>query len=211
MSHACSYCVWQPFEQAMYKRFSMIDVVKSLKMTKKKDKSERLKLLNELKLITAPEDIYRLWSDVITNAAHGKLYNPDTNSKFNARPNWNPESCMLTRKFFKFLGNLSYQELGKLAKYILNIPYTKRKHAYPKVTIKEITKVLDGHYTTKDWVERRKRKQVAVRELHRLDPSLGLMNSANKIITSNWHRFKDERCITRATIDVLLERPGEYF
>ena len=44
----------------MYKRFSMIDVVKSLKMTKKKDKSERLKLLNELKLIIAPEDIYRL-------------------------------------------------------------------------------------------------------------------------------------------------------
>ena len=80
----------------MYKRFSMIDVVKSLKMTKKKDKSERLKLLNELKLITAPEDIYRLWSDVITNAAHGELYNPDTNLKFNARPDWNPESCMLT-------------------------------------------------------------------------------------------------------------------
>ena len=79
------------------------------------------------------------------------------------------------------------------------------------MTIKTITKVSDGHYTTKDWVERRKRKQVAVRELHRLDPSLGLMNSANKIITSNWQRFKDERCITKATIDVLLERPGEYF
>ena len=195
----------------MYKRFSMIDVVKSLKMTKKKDKSERLKLLNELKLITATEDIYRLWSDVITNAAHGELYNPDTNLKFNARLDWNPESCMLTREFFKFLGNLSYQELGKLAKYILNIPYAKRKHPYPKVTIKAITKVLDGHYTTKDWVERRKRKQVAVRELHRLDPSLGHMNSANEIITTNWQRFKDERCITRATMDVLLERLGEYF
>ena len=86
MSQACSYCAWQPFEQAMYKRFSMIDIVKSLKMTKKKDKSERLKLFNELKLITAPEDIYRLWSDVITNAAHDKLYNPDTNLKFNSRP-----------------------------------------------------------------------------------------------------------------------------
>ena len=94
MSQACSYCIWQPFEQAMYKRFSMIDVVKSLKMTKKKDKSERLKLLNELNLITAPEDIYRLWSDMITNATHGELYNPDTNLKFNARPDWNSESCM---------------------------------------------------------------------------------------------------------------------
>ena len=37
------------------------------------------------------------------------------------------------------------------------------------------------------------------------------MNSANEIITSNWQRFKDERSITRATMDVLLERPGEYF
>ena len=92
---------------------------------------------------------------------------------------------MLTHEFFKFLGNLSYQELGKLANYILNIPYAKRKHPYPTVTIKAITKVLDGHYTTKDWVERRKRKQVAVRELHRFDPSLGLMNSTNEIITSN--------------------------
>ena len=64
----------------------MIDIVKSLKMMKKKDKSERLKLLNELKLITTPEDIYRLWSDMIMNAAHSKLYNPDTNLKFNARP-----------------------------------------------------------------------------------------------------------------------------
>ena len=71
--------------------------------------------------------------------------------------------------------------------------------------------VLDGHYTTKDWVERRKRKQDAVRELHRLDPSLRLMNSANEIITTNWQRFKDEHCITRATMDVLLERPKEYF
>ena len=69
---------------------------------------------------------------------------------------------MLTHEFFKFLGNLSYQELGKLAKFILNIPYAKRKPPYPKVTIKAITKVLDSHYTTKDWVERQKRKQVAV-------------------------------------------------
>ena len=113
MSHTCSYCFWQPFEQAMYKRFSMIDVVKSLKMTKKKDKSERLKL-NELKLITAPEDIYRLWSDVITNATHGELYNPDTNLKFNARPDWNLESCMLMHEFFKFLGNLRAGEVGKV-------------------------------------------------------------------------------------------------
>ena len=132
----------------------MIDVVKSLKMTKKKDKSERLKLLNELKLITALEDIYRFWSEVITNAVQIQLYNLDTNLKFNARQDWNLESYMLTREFFKFLRNLSYQELGKLAKYILNILYAKRRHPYLKVTIKSITKVFDDHYTTKDWVER---------------------------------------------------------
>ena len=90
MSHVCLYCVWQPFEQAMYKRFSMIDVMKSLKMTKKKDKSERLKLLNELKLITVLEDIYRLWSDVITNAAHGKLYNSSHQSKVQCKTRLEP-------------------------------------------------------------------------------------------------------------------------
>ena len=37
------------------------------------------------------------------------------------------------------------------------------------------------------------------------------MNLANEIIMSNWQRFKGDRFITKATMDVLLERPRQYF
>nr|PNR31764.1 hypothetical protein PHYPA_025887 [Physcomitrium patens] len=43
--------------------------------------------VNELKIITAPEPIYNLWSEVISSAAHRELYNPDTSAKFNKKEN----------------------------------------------------------------------------------------------------------------------------
>ena len=69
---------------------------------------------------------------MITAAAFGELVNPDTRRKFNTRDGWNPENCMLTREFFKHLGNLSYDELATLARHMLNQTGEKRKHPYPK-------------------------------------------------------------------------------
>ena len=77
----------QAFEKAMTLQFSMIDVNKSLCISRTKGAEEKLKLVNELKIITTPEEIYNLWSEVISNAAHGELYNPDTGSKFNEKKN----------------------------------------------------------------------------------------------------------------------------
>ena len=138
----------QAFERAMLKRFSLIEVNKSLKISKTKAKEEKLKLTNELRLITAPDNVYKLWSEVISTAAHGELFNLDMDKKFNAKQDWNPENCMLNREFFKHLGNLSYGELSKLAKHLLNQGGEKRRHSYPKVTIKKISSVLDDCYTT---------------------------------------------------------------
>ena len=105
----------------------MIDVNKNLQIAKTTEKDEKLKLTNELKLIIAPNDVYKLWAKVITAAAFGKLVNPDTGRKFNARDGWNPKNCMLTREFFKHLGNLSFDELSTLAKDMLNLTGEKRK------------------------------------------------------------------------------------
>ena len=69
-------------------RFSMIDVNKSHMMSKKKGAEEKLKLVNELKIIMAPEEVYNLWSEVITSVAHGELIDPDTLLKFNEKDNW---------------------------------------------------------------------------------------------------------------------------
>ena len=139
-------------------RFSMIDVNKSLRISRTKGTEEKLKLVNELKIITAPKEIYNLSSEVISRAEHGELHNPDTGSKFNEKENWKQESCTLSREYFKWLGNLSLQDLERLAKHLLNQSGEKRKFLYPKVTIKSISSVLESCYSPKDSVERRKRK-----------------------------------------------------
>ena len=195
----------------MLKGFSLIEVNKSLKICKMKAKEEKLKLMNELQLITAPDNLYKLWSEVISAAAHGELFNPDTNKKFNTKKDWNPENCMLNQEFFRHLGNLSYIELSKLAKHLLNQGGEKRRHSYPKVTVKKISSVIDDCYTTEEWVERHKRKNLVMKELHAIDHSLGLLNPKNKIISENWKKFKKERFFSSATMDVLLDRPGEAY
>ena len=68
-------------------RFAMIDVSKSLHFSQSKNAEEKLKLVNELKIITAPENVYNLWSEVISVVAHGELINPDTLEKFNQKEN----------------------------------------------------------------------------------------------------------------------------
>ena len=195
----------------MLKRFSLIEVNKSLKISKTKAKEEKLKLTTELRLITAPDNVYKLWSEVISAAAHGELFNLDTEKKFNAKKDWNPENCMLNWEFLGHLGNLSYGELSKLAKHLLNQGGEKRRHSYPKVIVKKVSSIIDDCYTTQEWVERSKQKNLVMKELHAIDPSLGLLNPKNEIISKNWKKFKKERFFSSATMDVLLDRPGEAY
>ena len=76
--------------------------------------------------------------------------------KFNENVGWKPETGNLSHEFFKWLGNLSFEDLTKLAKHILNHDIGKRSLKYPKVTIKMISSILESYYTAKEWVERRK-------------------------------------------------------
>ena len=124
----------------------MIDVNKSLRLSKSKGAEEKLKLVNELKIITTLEDIYNLWSEVICSAAYGELYNPNTEAKFNEKENWKQESCMLVK-----------------------------------------------------------------RELYNIDSTLGLINGEGEVIHRNWKAFKAIHNITSASMNVLLERPGESY
>ena len=134
-----------------------------------------------------------------------------TGSKFNEKENWKHESCMLSHEYFKWLGNLSLRDLERLAKHLLNQSGEKRKFPYPKVTIKAISSVLESCYTTKEWIERRKRKQLVKRELNNIDPTLGLINADGQPIHAKWKAFKHARNITSASMNVLLERPGETY
>ena len=192
-------------------RFSMLDVAQAQRDAKKSNAEALLDIHNELKLITAPDDVFALWSGVISSAGAGELYDPDSDGKFFEKANWNPESGNLTREFFKWLGNLTYDDLAKLAKHILHRDNPKWTKYYPKVTIKAISSVLDRCYSTKEWVERRKRKHLVKRELHNIDRSLGLFNPAGELVPEKWRQFKKDYNVTRATMNVLLERPGEQY
>ena len=115
----------------------------------------------------------------------------------------------MSHEFFRWLGNLSFEDLAKLAKHILNYDTGKRNLRYPKVTIKAISSVLESCYTAK--AERRKRKYLVKKELHILDPTLGLLNAFNDINDEKWREFKRDRYITSATMKVLLEQPGDEY
>ena len=77
--------------------------------------------------------------------------------------------------------------------------------------IKSISFVLESCYSTKEWVERRNRKQLVKRELHNIDPSLGLINADGELIHEKWKAFKRAQNITSASMNLLLERLGETY
>ena len=49
------------------------------------------------------------------------------------------------------------------------------------------------------------------RELNNIDPSLGLINADGELIHAKWKAFKHALIITSASMNVLLERPGETY
>jgi len=55
-------------------------------------------------------------------------------------------------EFFKWLGNLSYDDMAKLAKHILQIDTGERTQNYPKVTIKQVSSVLESCYIHKNMI-----------------------------------------------------------
>ena len=118
---------------------------------------------------------------------------------------------MLSWKYFKWLGNLSLQDLERLAKHLLNQSGAKRKFSYSKVTIKLISSMLESCYSTKDWVEKRKRKQLVKQELNNINPTLDLINANGELIHEKWKAFKRAQNITSTSMNLLLERPRETY
>lgn len=203
----------QEFLEAVKLRFAMIDVKKAQKaLSSKKIKEQDVNIHNEIKIITASDDVYNLWSEVISCQSQGELIDPESMQKFKDLKNWSPDKDgVISREFFKWLGNLSEANLKRLAEHLLNKPDPKRSDAYPKVTMKKPTAVLQNCYSAKDWLERCKRKQIVRRQIHLSKPSLGLFSSSGEFKKDNWKEFKKQYNITSASLNVLLTGPGEEF
>lgn len=198
---------------AIRQRFANIDVKKNLQMAKSK-KGPLLDLHNEVKIITSADATYNLWKELISAYAQGELINVDSNPlrKFKDTPRWKPEKDgVITREFFKWLGNMSEADHSQMIRHILNRSGEKRAFRWPKVVIKQPSTVLESCYTVAEWIERRKRKQLVRRELQKLRPQLAFFDAERNFVPENWKRFKREYHVSAATMRQLLDQPGEHF
>jgi hypothetical protein len=205
----------QEFLDAIKHRFAALDVKKTQSLMKRgKTPEEALDIYNEIKIITSDDSTFILWSEVIASHSQGELLDPETNplKKFKENKTWRPEKeGVFNREFFKWLGNLTEADHRKFCKHILNRSRESHEYAYPKVTMKTISSVLIGCYSAKDWIERRKRKQLVRKELHNLKPRLQLFSANGEFSRTNWKTFKHNYNVTSATMQVLLEALGEEF
>ena len=209
--------ILQIFLEAVQEKFSSIEVNairKNLRSSSSKSRKvdDALNIQNEIKIITADDSTFELWSEVISAHSTGELMDPETMRKFKEIKGWKPErDGHINREFFKFMGNMSTEDHRKLALHLLNRSGENQRHAYPKVTMKKVSLVLESCYSSKGWIERRKRKQLVRKELHKLDPGLNLFNSSGEFRPENWKKFKADYSITSATMRVLTDAPREDF
>jgi hypothetical protein len=194
-------------------RFALIDVKRAQKLLKGSSSTtkEGLNIQNELKIICAPNDVYDVWSELISAHSQGELIDPDSGKKMRELGKWKPGDGTISREFFKWLGNLNYAQLKRLAEHLLNKPDPKRTLAYPKVTMKQVKGVHLDCYSAMDWLERCKRKTIVKRHIHNLRPDLMLISSSGEFKKESWKKFKEDFQITPATLNVLLSAPGEEF
>ena len=87
---------------------------------------------------------------------------------------------MLTREFFKFLGNLFEADHAKLCRHILNQSGPSRKLPHPKVVVKQPTTMVEDCYSVKEWIECQKKKVTVRFQLHLIRLELGLYTDGNK-------------------------------
>ena len=104
----------QAFKEAIITRFQNIEKGSQYNVTKLSD------IKNEVIIIMASNETFKLWSQFITAHSNGKFIDPNTRKKFNEpkRFDFGPK-FQLHREIFKQLGNLSEEEYKKLVIHLL--------------------------------------------------------------------------------------------
>ena len=207
----------QEFLNTIQQRFSLIDVKRNQQETRKgarKGKEPLLDLHNEIKIITSSDQTFELWKELIIKYSQGELLDVDATPicKMCLNPKWTPRrNGILSHEFFKWLGNCGEEDHKKLILHVLGRSGESRAFGYPKITIKQTSKVLKDCYSAKEWLERCKQKIIVKRELNKLKLSLGFFNTAGAFQPHRWKKFKRDYNVMRASMRVLLEAPGEEY
>ena len=202
--------VIEEFFDSMKERFALIDVKKNQKSLSKKQIAD-INITNEIKIITASDEVHNLWKEVILSQMQGLLINPETLTMWKDSKGWDQEKDgVIMWEFFKWMENTTETDMEKMALHLLNRT-PKRKHLHPKVMIKKISGVVVDCYNTKEWLEWMKRKHAVRRFLYQEKQSLGSFDSNTNYKPEARKNFKRKFDITKATKMLFLTAPKEEF
>jgi hypothetical protein len=119
-------------------------------------------LKNEVKIITSLDETFELWKEFLEKHSTGGLINLDTLARFNQAKNFKmTKNFSLAREFFKHLGHFTDDDLKVFIQHLLG-KTPDRTCLYPKVTVHKTSKLHQTHYSTVEWVERRKKKLIVL-------------------------------------------------
>ena len=133
-----------------------------------------------MKIITSSDKTFKLEKELIIKYSQGEFLDVDTTPIYKMRlnPKWTPyRDGILSREFFKWLGNYNEEDHKKLILHVLGRSGESRIFGCLKVIVKQTSKVLKDCCSAKEWLERRKRKIIIRRELNKLKPSLGFFSA----------------------------------
>ena len=158
----------------------------------RKGKEPLLDLNNEIKIITSSNKTFALWKDLIIKYSQGELLDLEVSSiekiNLNQKLTLHKDGIM-NKEFFKWLGNCDEEDHRKLILHLLSGSGEKRIFGYPKVTIKQTSKVLEDCFSAKEWLEHWKRKRIIRQKLKKLKPNLRLFNAAGVLQPKKWKKL----------------------
>ena len=127
---------------------------------------------NKVKIITSPDETFKLWKEFLEGHSTSGLINPNTLARFNQAKNFKvTKNFTFACEFFKHLGHFIDEDLKVFVQHLL-CKTPDWKIPYSKVTVHKTSKLHRSYYSVAKWVEHRKKKLIVLQELDELDGSL---------------------------------------
>jgi hypothetical protein len=169
-------------------------------------------LKNEVKIITSLDETFELWKEFLEKHSTSGLINPDTLARFNQAKNFKvTKNFTLACEFFKHLSHFTDEDLKVFVQHLLG-KTPDQTCLYPKVTVHKASKLHQMHYSTAEWVERRKKKLIVLQDLDELDGSVEFITTEGTVDNEKWRTWKQLHNVLTASWNVLFSQiPATYF
>ena len=138
-------------------------------------------LKNEIQIITLPTELWTSWKTFLNKHTEGELIDPDTNKMFKEDKKFKLKQQTLKREFFKHCGHFTDRDFGVLAEHLIGAT-PGRTIVYPKVSVACTRYLAPSNHSHTDWVERRKRKKVILKDFMALNPDLHFTNEGGDVL-----------------------------